>query len=61
MLMAGQTRAIPVTLSNGVVLDGNSTLLDLFNATEWAVLRGTLEDQQKVLEIYKQLNNCTSD
>ena len=54
-------RAIPATLSNGVVLDGNSSLQDLFNATDWAAAQGTTEDRQKLLNIYMQLNNCRKD
>ena len=61
MLMAGQVRAIPATLSNGTVLDGNSSLQDLFNATDWAAAQGTTADQQKLLNIYMQLNNCRRD
>jgi hypothetical protein len=61
MLMPGQVRAFPVTLSNGVVLTGNSTLQNLFDAIDWAVTRGTAEDQQKLLNILKQLNNCKRD
>ena len=61
MLMAGQVRAIPATLSNGTVLDGNSSLQDLFNATDWAAAQGSTADRQKLLDIYMQLNNCRRD
>jgi hypothetical protein len=61
MLMGNQQRAIPVTLSNGTTLDGNSSLQDLFNATDAIAVKGTIDDYNKLLNIYMQLNNCRKD
>ncbi|MBS1808891.1 MAG: hypothetical protein JST84_12080 [Acidobacteria bacterium] len=59
--MPAPASSLPATLSNGVVLDGNSSLQDLFTATNWAALKGNTSDHQKLLAIYMQLNNCKKD
>ena len=64
MAMAGMpapVNPLPATLSNGVVLDGNSSLQDLFNAVDVAALRGNTSDHQKLLAILMALNNCKKD
>ena len=59
--MPAPVNPLPATLSNGVVLDGNSSLQDLFNAVDAAALRGNTSDHQKLLAILMALNNCKKD
>jgi hypothetical protein len=59
--MPAMASPLPLTLSNGVTLTQFSSLEDLFDATEWAVSRGTIADQQKLLAVYKALNTCHRD
>lgn len=54
-------RAIPVRLSNGRVLDDNSSLQDLFDATDAVAFNGSDADRRLLLNIYLQLNNCRKD
>jgi hypothetical protein len=59
--MPAMASPLPLTLSNGVTLTQFSSLEDLFDATEWALLRGTAADQQKLQAVYKALNTCHRD
>ena len=61
MPMAPAAAALPATLSNGTTLTNFSSLKDLFDATKWALTDGTQADQNALLAIYKQLNNCRKD
>ncbi|MBL8205316.1 MAG: hypothetical protein JNM09_13860 [Blastocatellia bacterium] len=58
--LIAQPNSLPTTFSGGPIpsLTSVSSLQDLFDATDWAVTRGTLADQQALLTIYAQLNNC---
>lgn len=57
----GGASTLPATLSNGNSLTQLSSLKDLFDATKWALTDGTQADQNALLAIYKQLNNCRKD
>ncbi len=61
--MPGAPRALPATLSGGPipVLTDASSLQDLYDATDWVVTKGSMEDLQKLIAIYKQLNTCRRD
>ena len=59
--MPAPANPLPATLSNGVTLTGNSSLQDLFDAVEWAAVRGNTSDHQKLLAILMALNNCKKD
>ncbi len=61
--MPGAPRALPATISGGPItsLTDASTLQDLFDATDWVVTRGTMDDLAKLIAIYKQLNTCRKD
>lgn len=59
--MPAMVKPLPLTLSNGVTLTEFSSIENLFDATEWAVSRGTVEDQQKLLAVYNALNDCHRD
>ena len=59
--MPAMVNPLPLTLSNGVTLTQFSSLEELFDATEWAVTRGTIADQQKLLAVYNALNDCHRD
>ena len=58
--MPGAPRALPATFSGGPItsLTDASSLQDLFDVTDWVVTRGSMDDLQKLIAIYKQLNNC---
>ncbi len=61
--MPGAPRALPATISGGPItaLTDASTLQDLFDATDWVVTKGSMDDLQKLIAIYKQLNTCRKD
>ncbi len=50
---------LPLTLSSGVTLTKDSSVGDLFNATNWVLRSGMAEDQTKLLKVFRSLNNCT--
>lgn len=53
------TSPLPLTLSSGVTLTSDSSMGDLFSATNWALRGGMSEDHAKLLGVFKGLNNCT--
>ena len=59
--MPAPVSSLPVTLSDGRTLTVNSSLQDLFNATDFATSRGTIADYQSLLNVYMQLNTCRRD
>ena len=61
--MPGAPRALPATISGGPItsLTDASTLQDLYDATDWVVTRGSMDDLAKLIAIYKQLNTCRKD
>lgn len=50
---------LPLTLSTGVKLTGDSSIGDLFNATNSTLRNGLSEDQAKLLAVFRGLNTCT--
>ena len=61
--MPGAPRALPATFTGGpiITLTDASTLQDLFDVTDWVVTKGSMDDLQKLLAIYQQLNTCRKD
>lgn len=56
-------RALSATISGepSPSLTDASSLQDLFDATNWALSKGTVLDQQTLLAIFSQLNTCRRD
>jgi hypothetical protein len=61
--MPAAAPALPATFSGGPItsLTVNSSLQDLYDATNWVVTRGTMADQMALLAIYSQLTSCGRD
>ena len=58
--MPGAPRSLPATFSAGPILTltDASTLQDLFDVTDFVITRGSMDDLQRLIAIYKQLNAC---
>ena len=58
--MPGAPRALPATFSGGPILTltDASSLQDLFDVTDFVITRGSMDDLQRLIAIYKQLNAC---
>ncbi len=58
--MPGAPRALPATFSGGPVLTltDASSLQDLFDVTDFVITRGSMDDLQRLIAIYSQLNAC---
>ena len=52
---------LPVRLSNGQILTGVSSLQDLFDAVDWAAVKGDVSNQEQLLNLLTSLNSCTKD
>jgi hypothetical protein len=55
MPMGGMASPLPVRLSNGFVIDGNTNLQDFFKQTEMAILLMRTADINALIKVYQSL------